>query len=113
MKAPDILATIGGTPHIRVNRLFGSSAQVWIKSERANPGGSIKDRIGLAMVEDAEAKGTLRKGATIIEQRTGLKVACLEEVAYRNKWITAEQVAIAAEPMKKNAYGQYLLDLIK
>ncbi len=49
----------------------------------------------------------------IIEQRTGLKVACLEEVAYRNKWITAEQVAKAAEPMKKNAYGQYLFELIK
>ncbi len=49
----------------------------------------------------------------IIEQRTGLKVACLEEIAYRNKWITADQVAKTAEPMKKNAYGQYLLDLIK
>jgi cysteine synthase A len=71
MKAPHILATIGNTPHIRVNRLFGPSSQVWIKSERANPGGSIKDRIALSMVEDAEASGKLRKGGTIIEPTSG------------------------------------------
>ncbi|MGZ5063777.1 MAG: cysteine synthase A [Usitatibacter sp.] len=71
MKAPNILATIGGTPHIRINRLFGASSQVWIKSERANPGGSIKDRIGLAMVEDAEKSGKLKKGATIVEPTSG------------------------------------------
>ena len=59
MKAETILATIGNTPHIRVNRLFGPSSNVWIKSERANPGGSIKDRIALSMVEDAEATGKL------------------------------------------------------
>jgi cysteine synthase A len=71
MKAPDILATIGNTPHIRINRLFGASSQVWIKSERANPGGSIKDRIALAMVEDAEAGGQLRPGGTIVEPTSG------------------------------------------
>lgn len=71
MKAPNILATIGNTPHIRVNRLFGPSAHVWIKSERANPGGSIKDRIALAMVEDAEASGKLRPGGTIVEPTSG------------------------------------------
>jgi cysteine synthase len=71
MKADTILATIGNTPHIRVNRLFGSSAQVWIKSERSNPGGSIKDRIALAMIEDAEASGTLQPGGTIIEPTSG------------------------------------------
>lgn len=54
MKAHNILATIGHTPNIRMNRLFGADAQVWIKSERSNPGGSIKDRIALSMVEDAE-----------------------------------------------------------
>ena len=70
MKAKDILATIGNTPHIRMNRLFGS-AEVWIKSERANPGGSVKDRIGLAMVEAAEASGQLKKGGTIIEPTSG------------------------------------------
>ena len=70
MKASDVLATIGNTPHIRMNRLFGSS-EVWIKSERANPGGSIKDRIGLAMVEDAEKSGKLKAGGTIIEPTSG------------------------------------------
>jgi cysteine synthase A len=54
MIAQDILETIGNTPHVRINRLFGDHANVWIKSERSNPGGSIKDRIALAMVEDAE-----------------------------------------------------------
>jgi cysteine synthase len=71
MKAASILATIGNTPHIRINRLFGAGAEVWIKSERSNPGGSIKDRIGLAMIEDAEARGLLKPGATIIEPTSG------------------------------------------
>jgi cysteine synthase A len=71
MKADSILQTIGRTPHIRVNRLFGSSHQVWIKSERANPGGSIKDRIALAMVEAAEKSGALKPGGTIIEPTSG------------------------------------------
>ena len=70
MKANDILATIGNTPHIRINRLFGG-AEVWIKSERANPGGSIKDRIALAMIEDAEASGALQPGGTIVEPTSG------------------------------------------
>ena len=59
MKATSILETIGNTPHIRVNRLFGNSAEVWIKSERANPGASIKDRIALSMIEDAERSDKL------------------------------------------------------
>ena len=59
MIAANILATIGNTPHIRINRLFGPSSSVWIKSERSNPGSSIKDRIALSMVEDAEATGKL------------------------------------------------------
>ena len=71
MEADSILATIGNTPHIRINRLFGSNANVWIKSERANPGGSIKDRIALAMVEDAEKSGILKPGGTIIEPTSG------------------------------------------
>ncbi len=71
MKADNILATIGQTPHIRINRLFGAGAQVWIKSERSNPGGSIKDRIALAMVEDAEQSGALKPGGTIIEPTSG------------------------------------------
>jgi cysteine synthase A len=71
MKANNVLHTIGNTPHIRINRLFGSSHQVWIKSERSNPGGSIKDRIALAMVEAAEKSGELQPGATIIEPTSG------------------------------------------
>ena len=71
MKADSILATIGNTPHVRINRLFGPDAQVWIKSERSNPGGSIKDRIALAMVEDAEKSGALQPGGTIIEPTSG------------------------------------------
>jgi cysteine synthase len=71
MKADSILATIGNTPHVRIRRLFDPDAQVWIKSERANPGGSIKDRIALAMVEDAEKSGALQPGGTIIEPTSG------------------------------------------
>ncbi|NVM91908.1 cysteine synthase A [Variovorax sp. SG517] len=72
MKAQNILQTIGNTPHIRINRLFGNAKQqVWIKSERANPGGSIKDRIALAMVEDAEKSGALKPGGTIVEPTSG------------------------------------------
>ena len=70
MKASNILETIGNTPHIRLNRLFGD-AEVWIKSERANPGASIKDRIALAMIEDAEKSGKLKPGGTIIEPTSG------------------------------------------
>ena len=71
MKADSILHTIGNTPHVRINRLFGPGVQVWIKSERSNPGGSIKDRIALAMVEDAERSGALQPGATIVEPTSG------------------------------------------
>lgn len=69
-KSASVLETIGDTPHVRVNRLFGD-AEVWIKSERGNPGGSIKDRIALAMIEDAEASGRLKPGGTIIEPTSG------------------------------------------
>ena len=71
MKADNILQTIGNTPHVRMNRLFGASHQVWIKCERSNPGGSIKDRIALSMVEAAEKSGELKPGATIIEPTSG------------------------------------------
>ena len=70
MKANSILDTIGNTAHIRLNRMFGN-AEVWVKSERSNPGGSIKDRIGLAMIEAAEKDGSLKSGGTIIEPTSG------------------------------------------
>lgn len=71
MKANNILETIGNTPHLRINRLFGKSHEVWIKLERANPGGSIKDRIALAMIDDAERKGILTPGSVIVEPTSG------------------------------------------
>jgi cysteine synthase A len=71
MKAQNVLQTIGNTPHIRIHKLFGANANVWIKSERGNPGGSIKDRIALAMVEEAEKSGALKPGGTIIEPTSG------------------------------------------
>ncbi len=71
MKADNILQTIGNTPHVRIHRLFGADANVWIKSERGNPGGSVKDRIALAMIEDAEKSGALKPGGTIIEPTSG------------------------------------------
>jgi len=71
MKANNILETIGNTPHVRINHLFGPDHEVWIKLERANPGGSIKDRIALSMIEDAEARGVLKPGGVIIEPTSG------------------------------------------
>ena len=72
MKANNILETIGNTPHVRINRLFADrKVEVWMKLERANPGGSIKDRIGLAMIEDAERRGLLKSDTVIIEPTSG------------------------------------------
>jgi len=71
MRADTILQTIGNTAHVRMQRLYGAAANVWVKAERSNPGGSIKDRIALAMIEDAEQSGALRPGGTIIEPTSG------------------------------------------
>ncbi len=71
MKTENILQTIGNTPHVRINRLFPADYQVYAKLEKANPGGSIKDRIALTMVEEAEKKGILKKGTVIIEPTSG------------------------------------------
>ena len=71
MKAQNILETIGNTPHVRVNRLYPSEYEVWVKVEKTNPGGSIKDRIALSMIEDAEKKGILKEGSVIIEPTSG------------------------------------------
>lgn len=71
MKVQNILETIGNTPHVHVNRLFGALSDVWLKLERANPGASIKDRIALAMIEDAEKKGILSADSVIIEPTSG------------------------------------------
>ncbi|AKD02195.1 cysteine synthase A [Pontibacter korlensis] len=71
MKANTILESIGGTPHVRINRLYKKNVEVWMKQERSNPGGSIKDRIALAMIEDAERKGLLKEDSVIVEPTSG------------------------------------------
>ena len=107
MKADSILATIGGTPHVRVSRLF-PDAPVWIKSERANPGGSIKDRIALAMVEAAEADGRLRPGGTIVEPtsgNTGIGLAMVAAVkGYRLVLVMPESMSVERRRLMQ-AYG--------
>ena len=107
MKADNILATIGGTPHIRVARLFPDH-EVWVKSERANPGGSIKDRIALAMVEDAEARGALKPGGTIVEPtsgNTGIGLAMVAAVkGYRLVLVMPESMSIERRRLML-AYG--------
>lgn len=81
MKANNILETIGNTPHVKINRLFGDKSEVWMKLERSNPGGSIKDRIGLAMIEDAEHSGKLKSDTVIIEPTSGNTGIALAMVA--------------------------------
>lgn len=71
MKVNNVLETIGNTPHIKINKLFPENINVWVKLEKQNPGGSLKDRIALAMIEDAEAKGLINKDTTIIEPTSG------------------------------------------
>ena len=107
MKADNILATIGGTPHIRLARLFPDH-EVWVKSERANPGGSIKDRIALAMVEDAEARGALKPGGTIVEPtsgNTGIGLAMVAAVkGYRLVLVMPESMSVERRRLML-AYG--------
>ena len=71
MKYNNILETIGNTPHVRINKLFRDDIEVWMKVERFNPGGSIKDRIGLAMIEVAEKSGQINKDIVIVEPTSG------------------------------------------
>ena len=107
MKAANILETIGNTPHVRVTRLFGE-AEVWIKQERANPGGSIKDRIALSMVEEAERSGRLRPGGTIVEPtsgNTGIGLAMVAAVkGYRLILVMPESMSLERRRLML-AYG--------
>ncbi len=107
MKTESVLATIGGTPHIRLSRLF-PDAEVWIKSERTNPGGSIKDRIALAMIEAAEASGALKPGGTIIEPtsgNTGIGLALVAAVkGYRLILVMPESMSVERRRLMQ-AYG--------
>jgi cysteine synthase A len=107
MKADSILATIGNTPHIRLSRLFPDH-EVWVKAERTNPGGSIKDRIALAMIEAAEADGTLKPGGTIIEPtsgNTGIGLAMVAAVkGYKLVLVMPESMSIERRRLML-AYG--------
>ena len=108
MKAQNILETIGNTPHLRINNLFGNKHEVWIKLERANPGGSIKDRIAFSMIEDAERKGILKPGSVIVEPTSGNTGIGLAMVASVKKY---ELILVMPESMSverrklMSAYG--------
>jgi cysteine synthase A len=108
MKAENILGLIGNTPHVRVNKLFPSNIEVWTKLERANPGGSIKDRIALAMVEDAEQKGILKDGSVIIEPtsgNTGIGLALVAAVkGYKLILVMPESMSVERRKLM-SAYG--------
>jgi cysteine synthase A len=108
MKAHSVLETIGNTPHIRINRLFGAGHDVWIKSERQNPGGSIKDRIALSMIEAAEADGRLQPGGTIVEPtsgNTGVGLALVAAVkGYRLILVMPESMSVERRRLML-AYG--------
>jgi cysteine synthase A len=108
MKAASILETIGNTPAVRINRLFPSRVEVYMKLERANPGGSIKDRIGLAMIEDAEKRGVLKKDSVIIEPtsgNTGIGLAMVAAVkGYKIVLVMPESMSIERRRLLA-AYG--------
>ncbi|MFC6198167.1 cysteine synthase A [Ponticaulis profundi] len=112
MKVNSILETIGDTPHIRMNRLFGDS-EVWIKSERSNPGGSIKDRIALAMIEDAENSGKLKPGGTIIEPtsgNTGIGLAMVAAVkGYRLILVMPESMSVERRRLMLSYGAEFVL----
>lgn len=112
MKALSILETIGNTPHVRINKLFNTTSSVWMKLERTNPGGSIKDRIALAMIEDAEQRGTLTPGSTIIEPtsgNTGVGLAMVAAVkGYKLILVMPESMSLERRRLMK-AYGAELV----
>lgn len=112
MKADNILQTIGNTPHVRINNLFRNDIEVWMKVERFNPGSSIKDRIALAMVEDAESKGLINKDSVIIEPTSGntgigLALVCAVK-GYRLILTMPESMSIERRKLMK-AYGAELV----
>ena len=113
MKANNILATIGNTPHVKINRLFGNDHEVWIKLEKNNPGASIKDRIALAMIEDAESKGILNKDSVIIEPtsgNTGIGLALVAAVkGYRIILVMPESMSIERRRLMSSYGAEFVL----
>ena len=115
MRANTILDTIGSTPHVRINRLYAGiapSAEVWVKLERANPGGSIKDRIALSMIEDAERRGVIGKGSVIVEPtsgNTGIGLAMVAAVkGYRAILVMPDSMSVERRRLM-TAYGAELV----
>jgi cysteine synthase A len=108
MKANNVLELIGNTPHVRINKLFTPTIEVWSKLERTNPGGSIKDRIALSMVEDAERKGLLQKDSVIIEPtsgNTGIGLALVAAVkGYKLILVMPESMSVERRKLM-SAYG--------
>jgi cysteine synthase A len=109
----NILETIGNTPHVKINRLFGSKSNVWMKLERTNPGASIKDRIALAMIEDAEQKGLLQKNSTIIEAtsgNTGIGLAMVAAVkGYRLLLVMPESMSVERRRLMRIYGAEFVL----
>ena len=107
MKYNNILETIGNTPHVRINKLFGNN-EVWLKLEKTNPGGSIKDRIALAMIEDAERKGILKSDSVIVEPtsgNTGIGLAIVAAVkGYELILVMPESMSVERRKLM-SAYG--------
>ncbi|HEX3024346.1 MAG TPA: cysteine synthase A [Chitinophagaceae bacterium] len=113
MKATNILETIGNTPHVKINNLFGKNHEVWIKLEKNNPGGSIKDRIALAMIEDAEQKGLLNKDSIIIEPtsgNTGIGLALVAAVkGYKIILVMPESMSVERRKLMEIYGAQFVL----
>jgi cysteine synthase A len=113
MKANSILETIGNTPHVRINRLFGNDHEVWIKLERTNPGASIKDRIALSMIEDAEQKGILTKDSVIIEPtsgNTGIGLALVAAVkGYKIILVMPESMSVERRKLMSSYGAEFVL----
>ncbi|KMQ66534.1 cysteine synthase [Chryseobacterium angstadtii] len=113
MKFQNALETIGNTPIVRINKLFGSEHEVWIKLEKANPGGSIKDRIALSMIEDAEAKGLLNKDSVIIEPtsgNTGIGLALVAAVKnYKLILVMPESMSLERRKIMESYGAEFVL----
>ena len=113
MKANSILQTIGNTPHVRINKIFGNDHEVWIKLEKNNPGASIKDRIALSMIEDAEEKGILKEGMVIIEPtsgNTGIGLALVAAVkGYKIILVMPESMSVERRKLMSSFGAEFIL----
>jgi len=113
MRVKNILETIGNTDHVRINNLFSNQVEVWMKLERSNPGGSIKDRIGLSMIEDAENRGILKKNSIIIEPtsgNTGIGLAMVAAVkGYRLILVMPESMSIERRKLMSTYGAEFVL----